>query len=315
MVAPSGQLSSIDERRETLTLKNGANMQKQKSTRKLRAFFLGVLFATVGILVVVPRPTFPEALPLPQENISLEERRESEEKERARRAVDGSLSHDVRAVGELVRRIGLASTTGQLTNSMTSWIRRDVSRLLEQDESEHLLELRALQSELFLQAVARFTAHEDSEQDLRELGGDFFNLARHSWINSSGEIVLSENQLRVLYRVHWNRITGLSRHPKFRLNLNEMRRYYTAYLLHPLGGSDAHSRLGSQLQIARALGKIDPAYPSALSQGILYLRLGDASKAEAALRAQLQAHPDGRWAHIAQSHLRLAVSRARAMSR
>lgn len=314
-MAPSGQLSSIDERRETLTLKNGAKTQKHKSSRKLRALFVGVLFATVGVLVVVPRPTFPEALPLPEENMPSATKRENEERQRARRAANGSLSRPVRTVGELIRRVGHASATGKLTSSMTNELRTDLVALLQAGETEHLLELRALQTELFLLAVSELETEGQAKQDLLELGGDFFKLARSSWINEKGDVSLSENDLRVLYRAHWNRVTGLSRHEGFRLGLEEMRRYYTVHLLHPLGGSDVHSRTTSQLQIVRALGKIDPIYPSALSEGILLLRLGDAPLAEAAFRSQLTAHPNGRWAHIAQSHLQLAATRARAMSR
>ncbi len=92
---------------EKLFEKNGAEATKLRAARQLRVFFTCSLFAVVGTVIVVPRPTFPESLPLPTIDLEQMKTRETTERTRAMRAVDGSLSNRVRTIGEEVRRIGL----------------------------------------------------------------------------------------------------------------------------------------------------------------------------------------------------------------
>ena len=61
----------------------------------------------------------------------------------------------------------------------------------------------------------------------------------------------------------------------------------------------------------RALGAIDPAYPTPFALGVALQRAGEAPAASAAFRAWLDAHPDGPWTLRARNHLRAALDDVR----
>src|SRR5690606_36306654 len=117
--------------------------------RQLRVFFACLAFAIVGILIVVPRPTFPESLPLPSIDPKQMELREQSEIKRAMRVANGSLSVQVRAIGEQVRRVGLqAAQSRPVPAPQLKTLEADVNALLTNNQIEALLDLRALQAEI-----------------------------------------------------------------------------------------------------------------------------------------------------------------------
>src|SRR5688572_8263589 len=65
--------------------------------------FLGASFA-----VLVPRPTYPQTLPLPLIDPTYQQQREEAEIALAASARNDSLAWEIRAIGEQVRRIGRA---------------------------------------------------------------------------------------------------------------------------------------------------------------------------------------------------------------
>src|SRR5690606_8890220 len=90
----------------------------------------------VGTFTILPRPTYPQVLPLPSVNKASLASREAEELRRAHSVRDGSLDKEVRAVGEQVRRIGMALSLGQpVASASLVQIQKDVARLLKRPES------------------------------------------------------------------------------------------------------------------------------------------------------------------------------------
>lgn len=302
---------------EKLSQKNDQATTSHRAARQLRVFLSCVAFATVGILIVVPRPTFPELLPLPDVDPQTLAAREKEEQTRLARATSAPLSNEVRAVGEQVRRIGLLVARSQIVSQIQlSTLATDIQALLQKNQEVALLDLRALQTELFLLAVREFESSQESTQDLEELGGHFALAVKSAWLDENHRLLLSDDQLRVFFRTHWGRTTGLSNHPRFSPNLEELRYYYSSHLRFPYTREkgDVQGALVAQLAVIQALGRVDSTYPTSLATGIIQLRLGLAEPAEKSLRHFLETTPNGQWSHIAQNHLRLAARQTRALS-
>ncbi len=281
-----------------------------------------VALSLSGAMVVVPRPTYPQILPLPSVDASRASSREREEILLAISVRDGSLDKETRAIGELFRRVGRPpENESRIAGQSLDSLRREVARLRHREASEGilsgtdaLLRLRALQGQLFLDAVRHWLDTGKPSSDLQELGGPFVRIASESWLRD-GELVLGEDELRLFFRVHWGKVTGLHGAHPFGPSLEEQRRYYASNLEHPAGApTDLMTRTANQLGFVRALGKVDSDYPVLLSEGILQLRLGQPESAQRSLRAHLDRHPDGPWTHLARNHLILAARQTDAIA-
>lgn len=294
-----------------------------KPTARLtgRSLAMVLTLACSGILVVVPRPTQPQILPLPEFDNRETRRLELLERARAMRARDGRLSKDVRAVGEQLRRAGLMMFERQaVDNDLLNRLRSDVRALLELGKSEELRDLRALQAALFSEEVLRWqktSANTDGlagvSTEFRELGGTFATIAPDAWLDDHRRLLLSEGELKLLFLGHWGQLTGLTRHPDFAFTLEEMRRYYLTLLLYPpTSDQTLTGRALLQLTFAHALERIDPTYPSGLAVGILQIRLGRPGDAMASLQNFLEHSPSGPWSNIARNHLGLCQLQASA---
>lgn len=283
-----------------------------------RSLLLILLLAAAGTLVITPRPTSPQVLPLPDVDQSFKQEVETEQKTRAQRARGGYLSKEVRAVGEQVRRAGLMMFQTQSAQSqlMTS-LQKDAHDLANTDKIEELLDLRALQAELFLFEVRAWEGQQqevgkvvEPSRALQELGGGFARVAALPWFSDSRKIRLDDDELRLLFRVHWGTLTALGTEAPFNLSLEELRRYYQTLLRHPPASSmDVFTQSSLQLSFALALGKVDPDYPTALSAGILQIRMGQFEQARGSLESFLQENPRGPWFNIARNHLGYCVLR------
>lgn len=276
-----------------------------------------VALSVSGAMVIIPRPTYPEVLPLPNVDRQQISAREQEEIRRALAVADGSLDKEARAVGELVRRLGLAlAARNMVAGPELDSLRSDAHKLLLREATddtpsgaEALLNLRALQGQLFLDAIESWQATGEVNDDLKELGGPFHTIARESWLRD-GEFVLQMDELRLFFRVHWGKLTGLHGVDPFGPSLEELRRYYLSNLEHPPGApGDLMTQTINQIGFVRALGKVESSYPALLAEGILQLRLGQALLALENLQAHLKQHPDGPWTHIARNHQILAARR------
>lgn len=197
------------------------------------------------------------------------------------------------------------------TAALTRELREETAQLLRAGGTEELLELRALQAELFLDEVRRWAETGEEQVELRELGSDFTRVAESSWLDSNRRLLLDDDDLRLLFRIRWGQLTGVHRRQPFGPDLEEFRRYYLRMLEHPPGARDVDPTERAFLQIPTvlALGELDPDYPKDLAHGILLLKTGQAEAATQALTQHLTSSPDGPWTQLAQNY-RLAALRA-----
>lgn len=279
------------------------------------AWVLSLLTAT-AFAVLLPRPTYPQILPMPKVELGELRERERTELARARKVAGGALSWETRAIGEQVRRIGKATAEGAPPDPKQLALLRDDVRteLRRKGGEEALLHLRALQAQLFLDAVSDFESTGQPSPELLSLGGPFFSLAKGAWVDEKGQMLLQKDELRLSFRIYWSRLTGLGAVPPFSPTLSEYRRYYRTNLLSPPApSSDGMNQLLAQLAMARALGRVDPAYPAKLAEGMLQIRLGQYKEAELSLQAFVNTHPKGPWAQIAKNHFLFAIKEAQSL--
>jgi hypothetical protein len=274
---------------------------------------IGVVGFVVGLTVVAaalaaPRATEPDVLPLPIPDRSVLRAAKQRSDELARVASKNGLSYDVRAVGEAIRRCGAASVEGKGVPQPVIGEVRLAIRLARARQSERgLLQLCALQTELFVQATHAFEVTGKASTDLHELGGDFIVVAKkNGWLDGR-RIVLDDDERAALFRIRWTELTGLRSEPPFVPTLDEYRAYY-ALNLRPAGTRDAANDERAW-SVVRALEKRDPSYPAALARGVLLHRSGRFSEAVEAFRGHLAARPDGAWTLRAKNHLLEALAR------
>ena len=284
--------------------------------RHLEGWELGVVAVGIAVassLVAVPRAVAPDVLPVPA--VDREEQRAEREadRERARAARASRLPYEVRAVGEAFRRTGALLASGNAETALNEVVElRALARAARVTHGDaKLLALRALQTELFLEALAGWEESAAATPDLRELGGDFLAKAEQSgWMRDSHRLVPDESERRVLFRARWSRLTGLFNAHPFSPTLNEWRAYYRFLLEHPESGpyppGDQHAAL-ELLGYVSALERRDPDYPIALSRGILHYWSGDYAQAAAHFRQHLARHPRGPWRLRAQNYLAAAL--------
>ena len=321
MVSQQPQTDLDKEQSET------SEKQPKKFLKNLRignaSLIALVGLSIVGSLLVIPRPTYPQVLPLPEIDHARAQKREAKEVKRATKVLQGTLSKEARIVGEQFRRLGLVlSDSPRVENKALRSLHLDAAQLAAKAPAEgapagveSLLDLRALQAELFLDAVHAWLKSRKVDNELRELGGPFHRVARNSWLDEDGKLALNDNELRLLFRIHWGKVTGLYGKKPFGPTLEELRRYYNTNLQHPHGpGGDTRSKLLGQMGFAKALGDLDPDYPGLLAQGIIQLRMGESIAAANSLKAHLDQHPSGEWSQLARNHHLLAVRQANALS-
>lgn len=292
--SPSPEVAAERASRRTFQFRNAAV-----------ALLVGL--AALGTFVITPRPSRPRLFPLPVVDVVALRAVEIEQKRLALDARSHGLSVATRTIGEEFRRLNreLAVPGGNPQRWLEA-LGRDVEVFLEQHREKELLELRALQAELFVKAVRARWAGGDSlgdSSELLELAGPFETWAAETFGVVSGRLAVSDDELALLFRVHWGRMAGVHRRPPFGPSLDEFRRYYSSQLQHPRGGIALDPLAVAPLRIesARALGELDPSYPADLAVGLFLLEAGEAEAARPALLRHLEAHPDGSWALIARN--------------
>lgn len=266
--------------------------------------------AAAGSFVVVPRPVPPCMLPLPVVDGSRLAWTEENEQRRAEDARRNLLPPRTRIVGEQFRRLSAALAQNGATATQHAELKADVQRLLRDGHAQEILSLRALQADLFIGAVRAWEASAVISDELTELGGDFPALADSSFRRPEESLRLTDDQLRLLFRVRWGRLCGVHRQPPFGPDLEEIRRYYALQLELPERGFalDERTRALVQLETARALARVDPDYPGALAQGLLLLRAGESKAAALSIQTHLAAEPSGSWSLIAKNALLAALT-------
>ncbi|MEO8178592.1 MAG: hypothetical protein ABI895_07155 [Deltaproteobacteria bacterium] len=257
--------------------------------------------AALSALLVVPRHVEPAGVPRPV--IDRVEQRLNEQREAARRErALGGLPLEVRSVGEAFRRFGQASAGGQAAPELLrAQLRRLARAAIDQAGDEALLNLRALQTQLFVQAAPRSDVEPTAE--LNELGGRLLATGRHNgwWAPSPG--AASREEQETLFRVYWADTLELHRHP-FAPTLNEWRVYYRFLLSQPVRtGTERDQDLQLRLGYVAALARNDLDYPQHLARGVLLYQRGAPADAAAEFAAHLAQHPDGPWTLRVKNYL------------
>jgi hypothetical protein len=261
-----------------------------------------VFVCALTATLVVPRKVDPELIPPPVIDRPEQRQEVASEAKRAERARAG-LPVEVRSVGEAFRRLGRAvweraDTVAQLR----SQLRRLAKVAVERHGSEKLLELRALQAELFSTALRAHSVGEPA-LELQELGGTLLEIGwPRGWLDG-GPSAADELELGTLFRSHWTEALGLGQHP-YTPSLNEWRVYYRFLLSQPI--ADAATReadLARKLGYVAALEKHDQDYPARLARGILLYQRGAYAESAGQLHSYLEQHADGPWVLRARNYL------------
>jgi hypothetical protein len=164
-----------------------------------------------------------------------------------------------------------------------------------------------VQTELFVRAVVEWDGAVEVSSELRELGGDFPEIARTSGWVADGRQVFDDDELALLFRARFGELTGLGGKPPFSATLDERRESHALLLRHPTG-TDPAARAGSQLRNIAALARVDPDYPAALARGVVLYKAAAFEAAADEFRAELAARPDGAWHLRAKNHLLAALA-------
>jgi len=262
-----------------------------------------VLAAALTAALVVPRGVAPEAVPEPIIDRIEQTARDEQEAERAARAA-GGLPFEVRSVGEAYRNWGRAAFAHEdVAPQLAEQLQRLAQVASHAHGDESLLDLRALQAQLFVRSLALGSEPEPT-RERRELGGDFFALGlEHGWFGSGPEAA-EPHELLTLFRVHWADVLGLGRRHPFAPTLNEWRVYYRFLLAQPISdGPEREGDVRRKLGYVAALAEHDRNYPFHLARGVLLYQLGNPLGAATELRAHLLQHPDGPWTLRARNYL------------
>lgn len=267
---------------------------------------LGVLLVSAAYLAI-PRAAEPTLLPLPQPDRRVLARARAEEAALADEARRTPLSFRVRAVGDALRRLGAGTVAGK---GVPQGILRDLQALAAQARAEaggrSLLALRSVQTELFVAAAREWERTGKVGTELRELGGDFPEIAEQRGFRQKGNLLLDDEELGTLFRMRFCELTQTKGSPPLSPSLDEYRAFYSLLLRHAPAGDSAAGADRTALLAVAALEKLDPRYPAAFARGVLLYRSGARAAAAEAFRDQLLRREDGPFRLRARNHL-LAV--------
>jgi TolA-binding protein len=246
--------------------------------------------------LAVPHPVAPDELPAPQIDFEAARSAQQTESARAARARQAPLSYAVRAVGELVRRVGISEhrRDSQETNLLRGQLRNALRGAVDPDE---LLSLRALQTELFLAAFDRQlrTHSVPFDAELLELGGSFAEHAdQQQWWTDPRQLP-ERSELTAVYRIRWNELVGVANVPRFQVSAND-RRLDFRMRLRGFRNLPSPDRGNAELAVLKALTPFDPGYPATYAQGIALIHAGSYKPAFDVLQSYLATNPSGEFA-------------------
>jgi hypothetical protein len=266
---------------------------------------LGALLVSTAYLAI-PRAAEPTFLPLPQPDRRVLARERAEELRLASEARRVPLSFKVRAVGDAYRRLGAGTVPGKGVPENILHELRSLAAEAQPEAGGHaLVALRSVQAELFVAAAREWDTTERVSAELRELGGDFPEVAEQRGFRKGTRLTLDDEELATLFRMRWSELTQTKGAPPLAPSLDEYRAFYALLLDHAPPG-DAPGGDRTALLAVAALEKLDPRYPAALARGVLLYRSGATAAAAEAFRDQLSRGEDGPFRLRARNHL-LAV--------
>lgn len=278
---------------------------------ELGAITVGLVLAAA--LLAVPRAAPPGIFPVPLVNVAERRAARARLDELAARAERAGLPFETRAVGDALRRLGLA-LSGQPDDAdhLRRVLAERVQLALAAGQRAELLQLCALQTKLFVRAVREHRFGEKASAELAALGGDFVERAQASgWAGPSG-FRGSDDELGVLFAMRWLELTRLRHDPQLRPRLSEVRAYYRYLLLHPERGPGVDGprieRAQRRLRYVEALARHDRDYPVGLARGSLLAELGMMAESSQALGAYLAGPARAEWSLRAKNYLLYATS-------
>jgi hypothetical protein len=283
--------------------------------RLVEGWELGAI--TVGLvlsaaLLAVPRAASPGVFPVPLVD-GAEARANRESFARlADRAEREGLPFETRAVGDAVRRLGvaLAGGTGD-PEHLSRLLGERVPAAIAAGQLDALLRLRAVQARMFVRVLREHDWHGPPSAELTALGGDFATRAlRNGWVDREG-CVASDDELTTLFARRWTELAHLRDDPRFKPTLGELRRYFRFLLLHPERDASseprARQRAGLRLRYVEALARLDTEYPLELARGCLLGELSMMPESAQALGRHLARPPSGEWNLRARNYLLFAA--------
>lgn len=244
---------------------------------ELGAITVGLVLCTA--LLAVPRAAPPGLFPVPLVDASDARETRRQSAALADAAERDGLPFETRAVGDAVRRLGVALSGGDGDlEHLNRLIIERVQLAMRAGQVEALLRLRALQTRFFVRAVRQQIWNGASSPELNALGGDFAARAQRSGWVVGERCLATDDELETLYARRWGELTHLRDHPRFKATLGELRRYYRFLLLHPERGTESGDELTARaslrLRYVEALAKRDTEYPLQLARGSLLAELG-----------------------------------------
>lgn len=274
---------------------------------ELGAITVGMVLAAA--LLAVPRAATPGVFPVPLLDVAEVGSARTRAAQLVERAEREGLPFETRAVGDALRRFGLAvSGGGEDGEHLQRLIAERVQTALAAGQDQALLGLRAVQARLFVAAVRqhRFDAVA-ARDELRALGGDFAKRAvSNGWVRG-GHCVASDDELVVLFERRWGELTRLRDDPRFKPTLGEIRRYFRFLLLHPERHAEPAERARARLRYVEALARYDTEYPLSLARGSLLAELGMMPQSAHALGQHLAQSSRATWNLRARNYLLYAA--------
>jgi tetratricopeptide (TPR) repeat protein len=330
---------AADDNERNVSSRARAPSKGDASTRGRWLAAIPVGVACLFFVLMMPRGTTPEDVPLPYVDTRALSKVEQADRARAVAAREKRLPSDILAVGSGIRALNRAQVANDEDAAQAARLELDAAlRALfvsgpRANVEEDLASLRAVQIQGFLDEIARFEQTGEESAELRELGGGFLRRARRVGWASDKKVVMDEHALRVAFKLVWNSVTVGDGAGPLAITLDEQRALFAFYLSYPhpgeavLAGIEAELRdAKSEAACARAranasretelwrvekirrLGALDPSYPTKYALGVAYSRAGRHDQAIDAFRAFVEAHPDGPLALRARNHLKAAVT-------
>ena len=302
-----------------------------------RSRFLALIPISVAVLLgslVLPRSAPPHDVPLPVVDTRVIRQVRGLDHARAERARATPLNGDARALGSAIREFNTREAKDD-TAAQLAAAREAINTVLPSALAagmEDLLALRAFQMERFLEEVRAFEVTGQETDELGALAGTFLVRLRLADWSVDHEVLLTDDERRVAFKLAWNGVAGVDRRPEFALALDETRVLYTLFLRLPHlaeATKDALDRArhnakdpaacsavaaGTQLAIEawryekiKKFGAIDPSYPLAYALGVSHFLRAQYPASAESFRDWLQAHPRGPLTLRATNHLKAAL--------
>ncbi|MBX3205583.1 MAG: hypothetical protein KF764_10980 [Labilithrix sp.] len=324
------------ERALALAREAAAADRQRKGGRWLA--ILPVSIAALLLLLMMPRATAPDAVPLPRVNERVLAGIASADDRRAAAAEVERLPSDILAIGTALRALNGADVRGtdelgkidarrQLDGAL-----RDLAR--RKDVVPDLVALRAIQTRRFLDALRHWERTGETSEDFLDLAGSFVLRASDAgWVRPDRTVLLTDTERRVMFKTVWNVLASVDTNPALAIALDEQRALYAFYIQHPrppessrlsleterlaattpaacAGVAREHRR---QVELWRAdkikrLGAIDPSYPTSYALGVAYYRAGRFDLSADAFTTFIGKNPDGPYALLAKNHLKAALA-------